>query len=66
LKMLNTLVSDLDITPAEVMAVGDGANDIPMLQAAGYGVAYHAKPKVIEATDLHIVHTDLSALIYLL
>jgi len=66
LKMLNTLVSDLDITSAEVMAIGDGANDIPMLQAAGYGVAYHAKPKVIEATDLHIVHTDLSALIYLL
>ncbi|MGM0421729.1 MAG: phosphoserine phosphatase SerB [Pseudomonadota bacterium] len=66
LKMLNSLVSDLDITSSEVIAVGDGANDIPMLQAVGYGVAYHAKPKVIEATDLHIIHTDLSALIYLL
>lgn len=66
LKMLNRLVDDLDITAAEVMAVGDGANDIPMLQAAGYGIAYKAKPKVVEAVDLQIKNTDLSALVYLL
>ena len=39
------------LTPADAIAVGDGANDIPMLQAAGMGVALHAKPKVQEAVS---------------
>jgi phosphoserine phosphatase len=53
------------LTPADAIAVGDGANDIPMLQAAGMGVALHAKPKVQEAVSLRINHGDLTALLYL-
>jgi phosphoserine phosphatase len=48
----------------ETLAVGDGANDLPMLQAAGLGVAYRAKPKVAAAADARIEHADLSALLY--
>lgn len=53
------------LTPADAIAVGDGANDIPMLQAAGMGVALHAKPKVQEAVSFRINHGDLTALLYL-
>lgn len=48
----------------ETMAVGDGANDLPMLQNAGLGVAYHAKPAVAAAAALRIDHGDLTALLY--
>jgi phosphoserine phosphatase len=48
----------------EALAVGDGANDIPMLQAAGLGVAYHGKPAVAAAAGARIEHNDLSALLY--
>ena len=58
-----TLVNGL--SPTDAIAVGDGANDIPMLQAAGMGVALHAKPKVREAVSLSINHGDLTALLYL-
>jgi len=53
------------LTPADAITVGDGANDIPMLQAAGMGVALHAKPKVQESVSLRINHGDLTALLYL-
>lgn len=46
------------------MAVGDGANDIPMIEGAGLGVAYHAKPKTREAAAAEIMHGDLSVLLY--
>jgi len=46
------------------LAVGDGANDIPMIQGAGLGVAYHAKPRTREAAAAEIVHGDLSVLLY--
>ncbi len=49
----------------EAMAVGDGANDIPMLQTAGTGVALHAKPTVKQEVDIQIDHGDLTALLYL-
>jgi phosphoserine phosphatase len=52
------------IDRALTMAVGDGANDIPMIQGAGLGVAYHAKPKTREAAAAEIVHGDLSVLLY--
>lgn len=55
---------DGGIDRALTLAVGDGANDIPMIQAAGLGVAYHAKPKTREAAAAEIVHGDLSALLY--
>jgi len=49
----------------ETLAVGDGANDIPMIQAAGMGVAYHAKPLVAAAAKAHVNHGDLTALLYI-
>ncbi len=48
----------------ETLAIGDGANDIPMIEAAGLGVAYRAKPKVAEAAQARIDHGDLTALLY--
>ncbi len=49
---------------AQVLAVGDGANDIPMIEAAGLGVSYHAKPKAEAAADFAIRHNDLTAILY--
>lgn len=49
---------------AETLAVGDGANDLDMIDAAGLGVAFHAKPKVAAAADASIFHGDLTALLY--
>lgn len=49
---------------ARTAAVGDGANDIAMLQAAGLGVAFHAKPAVKAAVRVRIDHGDLTALLY--
>jgi phosphoserine phosphatase len=54
----------LALSPDQTMAVGDGANDLAMLEAAGLGVAYHAKPKVAEAAAARIDHADLTALLY--
>jgi phosphoserine phosphatase len=45
-KMLLTTCTQLGITPSQAIAVGDGANDLPMMGVAGLSVAYHAKPKV--------------------
>jgi len=50
----------------EVIAVGDGANDIPMLLHAGMGVAFCAKPKVQERADIRLNNRDLSNLLFLL
>jgi phosphoserine phosphatase len=55
----------LGLSPHNTLAAGDGANDLAMLEAAGLGVAYHAKPKVAEAADARIDHGDLTALLYL-
>ena len=54
----------LGIALEATLAVGDGANDIPMIEAAGLGVAYHAKPKTSEAAGARIEHNDLTALLY--
>jgi len=50
---------------ARVLALGDGANDIPMLQAADYGIAYRAKPKAREAANGRIDSGDISAVLKL-
>ncbi|HEX9859225.1 MAG TPA: phosphoserine phosphatase SerB [Paracoccaceae bacterium] len=55
----------MGIGAAEVMAVGDGANDLGMLGLAGAGVALHAKPSVAAQCDIRINHGDLTALLYL-
>ena len=49
----------------QAMAIGDGANDLAMIQAAGMGVAFHAKPVVAQAARARIDHGDLTALLYL-
>ena len=55
----------LKLAHSEVMAVGDGANDLGMLQLAGAGVALHAKPSVAAQCEIRINHGDLSALLYI-
>jgi phosphoserine phosphatase len=50
---------------ADTLAVGDGANDLAMLGAAGLGVAFRAKPLVAATAPVSIVHGDLTALLYL-
>ncbi len=52
------------ISPAEAIAVGDGANDLAMLHAAGLGIAYRAKPIVAASADAQVRYTDLTALLY--
>jgi phosphoserine phosphatase len=54
----------LKLRPADTIAVGDGANDIPMIEAAGLGVAFHGKPALREAAAGCIDHGDLTALLY--
>ena len=58
-------VGALGLTPADVLAVGDGANDLGMLKLAGAGVALHAKPVVAAEVDRRINFGDLTALLYL-
>jgi phosphoserine phosphatase len=65
LQALNEITARLGITPAEALAVGDGANDLPMLLAAGTGVALHAKPRVQADCEVRVNHGDLTALLYL-
>jgi len=64
LATLSEAVLDLGLSPAETLAVGDGANDLAMITQAGLGVAYHAKPVVAEAAGARIDHGDLSALLF--
>ncbi|MEO1638745.1 MAG: phosphoserine phosphatase SerB [Pseudomonadota bacterium] len=62
---LHEITVRLGITPDDVIAVGDGANDLGMLRLAGTGVALHAKPAVQAECDIRINHGDLTALLYL-
>jgi len=61
---LLSLAAELGLGIEETMAVGDGANDLPMLREAGFGVAFHAKPAVAAASRWRIDHADLTALLY--
>jgi len=54
----------LGLTSAEALAVGDGANDLAMIEVAGLGVAYRAKPVVAEKAHAKVDHADLTALLY--
>lgn len=62
---LTEIASRLNLPLSQTMAVGDGANDLGMLQAAGTGVALHAKPAVASQCDIRINYGDLTALLYL-
>jgi phosphoserine phosphatase len=64
LAALNEECAALGIEPAEVLAVGDGANDLAMIAAAGLGVAYRAKPVVAAQADARVDHADLTAMLY--
>ncbi|ASP19940.1 phosphoserine phosphatase [Antarctobacter heliothermus] len=65
IQALAEITARQDITEADVIAVGDGANDLGMLGRAGMGVALHAKPSVQAECDLRVNHGDLTALLYL-
>ena len=65
LETLNALCESNGCTPADVLAVGDGANDRSMVQAAGLGVAYHAKQALADIADARLYHSDLTALLSL-
>ncbi len=62
---LEQITARLGLSEADVIAVGDGANDLGMLGRAGTGVALHAKPSVAEKCDVRVNHGDLTALLYL-
>ncbi len=62
---LRKIRSERDYLEEDVIAVGDGANDLAMIKEAGLGVAYHAKAKVAEIADVAIKHGNLTALLYL-
>ena len=61
---LEEVTEQLGITEADVIAVGDGANDLGMLGRAGTGVALHAKPSVAAQCDVRVNHGDLTALLF--
>ena len=64
LAALREEVAALGLGPAAALAVGDGANDLAMIEAAGLGVAYRAKPVVAARAHARIDHTDLTTLLY--
>jgi phosphoserine phosphatase len=65
LAALQALAAEAGLRSEAALAVGDGANDLDMVRAAGLGVAYHAKPALAEAAHARIEHSDLTALLAL-
>jgi phosphoserine phosphatase len=65
LATLQAEAAAMGIGESEAMAVGDGANDLEMLKAAGLGVAFHAKPIVAQAAAACVNHGDLRSLLFL-
>ena len=63
-EIFNRLSSKMNIEPNQICTIGDGANDIPMLKAAGLGISYYGKPIVKESTVFQINHSDLTTLLY--
>ncbi len=64
LAALREEAANLGIPLSQTLAVGDGANDLAMIEAAGLGVAYRAKPIVAAQADAKVDHADLTALLY--
>ncbi len=65
LAALKRLCDERGLGLGDAVCVGDGANDLPMLQAAGLGVAFHAKPVVAAQVAARVYHGDLTSLLYL-
>ncbi|MEM1316283.1 MAG: phosphoserine phosphatase SerB [Pseudomonadota bacterium] len=62
---LDRLCAEAGLSVEDALAVGDGANDLAMVEAAGLGVAYRAKPALAEAAEARLDHSDLTALLFL-
>ena len=65
-ELLKKLAFKEDIHLEQVIAVGDGANDLPMINIAGLGIAFHAKPTVQEKADNKISTIGLDGILYML
>ena len=65
LNTLTRLCDEKGLRPADVLAVGDGANDGKMIEAAGLGVAFHASDNLRKQANARIDHGDLTALLYI-
>ncbi len=64
LSALKEIAAAMELELDDTLAVGDGADDLPMLQAAGLGIAYRAKPQVAASAHARVEHADLTALLY--
>ncbi len=65
LNTLRSLCDEKGLEPSDVLAVGDGANDIKMIEAAGLGVAFHGSASLRKQANARIDHGDLTALLYI-
>jgi len=65
-QLLEAIAATENISLDQVVAVGDGANDLPMLNLAGMGIAFHAKPLVRESANHAVSHLGLDSLLYLI
>src|SRR5690606_27158106 len=65
-ELLREIAAKEKIEMEQTIAVGDGANDLPMLEAAGLGIAFHPKPKLREAADTSVSRGGLDNILYLL
>jgi phosphoserine phosphatase len=64
LSILKRLIKDHALEPVDTVVVGDGANDLPMIKAAGLGVSFHGKASVAVAAPTRIEHGDLTTLLF--
>lgn len=64
--LVEMLAQQEDISLEQVVAIGDGANDLPMLAKAGLGIAFHAKPIVKETASQHMSHGPMTTILYFL
>lgn len=63
---LSAIAVEIGAEATDAIAVGDGANDLAMVRAAGLGVAYRAKPALAEEADARLEHSDLTAILFLI
>jgi phosphoserine phosphatase len=65
-ELLESIAKKENISLDQVVAIGDGANDLPMLNIAGMGIAFHAKPLVRQSANHALSHLGLDSILYLL
>jgi len=65
-ELLEAIARTENISLDQVVAVGDGANDLPMLNIAGMGIAFHAKPLVRQSANHAVSHLGLDSILYLI